>query len=90
LELDLVSIRRSQNGKAGDPDHLWPENLDHQKPELNTYQLIIFTKDMKIGVMWSRCPAFALMMSDIVWNADKSTLRYLAIILVIRFKLSQS
>jgi hypothetical protein len=38
-------------GKAGDRDHLWPK--------LNTYQLIIFTKDMNIGVMRSICTSFA-------------------------------
>ena len=47
-------------GKAGGLDHLWPENIDHQNPELNTYQLIIFTKDMNIGVMWTMYPVFAV------------------------------
>ncbi len=52
----LIKLRNlchlfTNGGKAGDRDHLWPE--------LNTYQLIIFTKDMHIGVMWSICTAFA-------------------------------
>jgi hypothetical protein len=35
--------------KAGDLDHLWPENLDHQKPELSACILIMCTNCNLLG-----------------------------------------
>jgi hypothetical protein len=51
-------------GKTRDPDHSQPDNIDHQKPELNAFYIVIYVNYSRVlgmtGQMWSICPAFAL------------------------------
>jgi hypothetical protein len=47
-------------GKASGLDHIWPDLIDHQKPELSASFLVIYDKGSLTGQMWSRYPAFAL------------------------------
>jgi hypothetical protein len=45
--------------KASYLDHLSPDKVDHQKPELNTCVLEMYVKNDLTGQMWSRHSAFA-------------------------------
>jgi hypothetical protein len=47
-------------GKASGLDHIWPDLIDHQKPELNASFLVINDYCILTGQIWSIPPAFAI------------------------------
>ena len=46
-------------GKTSSHDHNWPDNIDHQKPELSTCSLAMYVNCNVTGELWSISPAFA-------------------------------
>jgi hypothetical protein len=66
VEMNEANIFRKQSSfflslasKTGGLDHIWPELIDHKKPELSTCFLVIYGKCNLTGQMWSTHPAFA-------------------------------
>jgi len=50
-------------GKISDLDHSWPDNIDHQKPELSLCCLAVYVNWNLPGEMWSISTAFAISQS---------------------------
>lgn len=46
-------------GKASNPDHIWPEQIEHPNQKLNTCCFVLYVKCNLTRQRRSTCPVFA-------------------------------